>query len=464
MIQIQQIAQQYLATAEQSQAISQLNAVVLGAEVAWFTAVLEARMLHYFEKDHALDISDLAAPDLSESQSLYAQFVLQNQFNQWQRLALILAMLPHIKPEALDLFYIKNQQLDKRYPEFGGWNGKSHSGFLPTIETFLFVVAGGDLVRRFSALAEFDDESPLVKYRVISLNSEHQDEPFTAAALRLSGEYLTAFTTGMLHKPHYSSAFPAKRLTTPLEWQDLVLPSRVMEELNQLLSWISHQRQIMQMDIAKNLKPGFRALLYGPPGTGKSLTAALVGKHCDMDVYRVDLSALVSKYIGETEKNLAGVFDQAESKNWILFFDEADALFGARTQTQSSNDRHANQEVAYLLQRIEDFPGVVILASNIKDNIDIAFIRRFQAAIYFPMPDAKLRQTLWQNMLGEQNCQQREFDLPELADSYQLSGGAMTNVVRNSALLAIRQGRTQLSSEDIHESAQREMRKEGKSI
>ncbi len=105
-----------------------------------------------------------------------------------------------------------------------------------------------------------------------------------------------------------------------------------------------------------------------------------------MDVYRIDLSMIVSKYIGETEKNLARVFDLAENRNWILFFDEADALFGKRTSTNTSNDRHANQEVAYLLQRIEDFPGIIILATNLRSNIDEAFSRRFQSVVYFPMP------------------------------------------------------------------------------
>ncbi len=117
---------------------------------------------------------------------------------------------------------------------------------------------------------------------------------------------------------------------------------------------------------------------------GKSLTASLLGKSANMDVYRIDLSKVVSKYIGETEKNLSNIFDMAENKDWILFFDEADALFGKRTSASDSKDRYANQEVADLLQRIEDFPGIVILATNLKSNLDEAFARRFQSMIYFP--------------------------------------------------------------------------------
>jgi SpoVK/Ycf46/Vps4 family AAA+-type ATPase len=136
----------------------------------------------------------------------------------------------------------------------------------------------------------------------------------------------------------------------------------------------------------KQTEQGYRALFHGPPGTGKTLTAALVGKEFDIPVYRIDLSMVVSKYIGETEKNLELLFDRAEKKGWILFFDEADALFGKRTDVKDAHDRFTNQEVSYLLQRIEDYNGLVILATNMKSNIDEAFIRRLHLVIHFPLP------------------------------------------------------------------------------
>ena len=138
--------------------------------------------------------------------------------------------------------------------------------------------------------------------------------------------------------------------------------------------------------MAPKLRPGYRSLFYGPPGTGKTMTACLLGKSTGRDVYKVDLSLVVSKYIGETEKNLARVFDQAQHKGWILFFDEADALFGKRSETRDAHDRYANQEVSFLLQRIETFDGIAILASNQRENLDDAFTRRFESIIYFPMP------------------------------------------------------------------------------
>src|SRR5690606_1665724 len=145
----------------------------------------------------------------------------------------------------------------------------------------------------------------------------------------------------------------------------------------------------------KRLNPGFRVLFHGPPGTGKTLTASLLGKYTGKEVYKIDLSMVVSKFIGETEKNLANLFDKAENKDWILFFDEADALFGKRTNVRDAHDKYANQEVSFLLQRTETYAGLVILATNFKNNIDDAFARRFQSHIYFPSPAFGERLKIW---------------------------------------------------------------------
>src|SRR6202012_489898 len=187
-----------------------------------------------------------------------------------------------------------------------------------------------------------------------------------------------------------------------MEWEDIVLDDLVMAQVEEINTWLEHGDTLMNdWGLLKKIKPGYRALFYGPPGTGKTLTATLIGKASGRDVYKVDLSMIVSKYIGETEKNLSKIFDIAQYKNWILFFDEADALFGKRTAASSSNDRHANQQTAYLLQRIEDFPGIVILATNLKANMDDAFTRRFQAMIHFNMPTAEERYQLWNNAFSE---------------------------------------------------------------
>ena len=174
-----------------------------------------------------------------------------------------------------------------------------------------------------------------------------------------------------------------KLIETDKDWTDDALDPSIVEQLQSLVNWYKYRESPNNL-FAKKVGRSYRAVFYGSPDATKKIAAALVGKSLGQMVYEVDLSTIVSKYIGETEKNLENLFATAENKNWVLFFDEADALFGKRTDVKDSHDRFANLEVAYLMQRIEDYNGMVILASNTKSNIDPAFIRRFHAVIYFP--------------------------------------------------------------------------------
>ncbi len=177
-----------------------------------------------------------------------------------------------------------------------------------------------------------------------------------------------------------------------------------------------------------------------------------------------DLSQVVSKYIGETEKNLEKIFAKAERQNWILFFDEADALFGKRTNVQSSHDRYANQEVSYLLQRIEDYPGLLILASNYKSNMDDAFLRRFHSLIFFPNPKPADRLKLWQNTMPAGYPPEPVIRLNELAEKYELNGAAILNVVHYATLRSIARNDEWLRLSDLLDAIRKEFRKEEKSM
>jgi len=440
------------------------NAAALAREAAWFDSVLHARFTHYFgEPGTPFDVE--APPDLAHDPSEYAQVVREYEMGSDERIVLMLALLPHIRPQALDLFFTQNKLQGQRFTEFGGWRGKTHEGFLPTCETAAFVLAGDDLARRFEVLALFDDDHPFVRSRMLRLERAPSGEPRLGAMLGLGPEYLQRFTTGARHKPDYDRDFPARRITTVLGWDDLVLAPETRHDVENIVLWTKDAADLLRdWGLERTVKPGYRCLFYGPPGTGKTLTATLIGTTTGTDVYRIDLSMMVSKYIGETEKNLANVFDQAQDRRWILFFDEADALFGTRTEGTTSNDRHANQEIAYLLQRVEDFPGVVILASNLKANIDPAFARRFQSAIYFGMPDARQRLRLWQGMFRADGRLGPDVDLAALAEAYELSGGAMTNVVRHAAIGATRAGRDHVTQAELVQGIRKEMIKEGKTF
>ena len=188
-----------------------------------------------------------------------------------------------------------------------------------------------------------------------------------------------------------------------------------------------------------------------------------ISKEFNKDVYRVDLSQIVSKYIGETEKNLSKIFDRAEHKDWILFFDEADALFGKRTNVQSSHDKYANQEVSFLLQRVEDFHGLLILASNYKSNMDDAFLRRFHSIVHFPMPNAQERMKLWKQSLPTSIHHQGKLELMQLAEAHEISGASIVNIVQYASLRALSREDKMLRNEDLQLGIRRELRKEEKS-
>jgi hypothetical protein len=309
-----------------------------------------------------------------------------------ERLVLILSFLPHIRPDMLDPFFTQNQSVQRRFTEFGGMTGGSHGGFLPTAETAMFLLAGEDVASRLRYRYLFHPDHYLYTDNILRLNHQHRDEPPLSSALHLTSEYLERLSTGKPFNPPFSQEFPAQRISAAYEWDDLVLDSCARRDINDIVDWVSHRHKLLEdWGLKKPLKPGFRTLFCGPPSTGKSLTACLLGKATNMPVYRIDLSRVVSQYNGETEYKLAPLVDHAEHQNWILFFDEADSLFGRRTESRNANDRAANQQVSYLLQRIEDFNGVVILATNQRSHMDEAFSRRFQSIIVFAMPDAEQR-------------------------------------------------------------------------
>ncbi len=442
------------------------NARVLEQELLWFSEVLQTRInLHFGQACKYTAITEVAPPDLSSDSAEYARLVYQSDMSFDERIVLLLALIPHVRPEALDTLFVRNINFDRGFTEFGGWKGKTHGGFLPTCETAAFILAGNDLRRRLEIFHLFDESHFFRRQGILRLEYAESGEPLFSSALHLTSDYLHLLTSGDRKKPDHSREFPAKRITSPLEWSDLILGADVLAEIENINTWARYATTILdEWGLGRSIKRGYRSLFYGPPGTGKTLTATLIGKNAGVDVYRIDLSMVVSKYIGETEKNLANVFDQAESKNWILFFDEADALFGKRTATSSSNDRYANQEVSYLLQRVEDFPGIVVLATNMKANIDEAFARRFQSLVHFPMPDADQRRRLWEGMFSGTRRLEDGVNVAKLAEDYELSGGAIANVVRYGAINALQNGRQKISSSDLLKGVTKELRKEGRTV
>ncbi len=376
-------------------------------------------------------------------------------------LLLTIALVPHIKPNFYTSILQELMPQGGDFHEFGGVKGKNFRGILPTGETAQFILAGDNIKERLRIASIIKDDSFLTKEGILYIETVPKGEPFMSGRLILDSEWLERITTGTVALPRFSPSFPAEQLQTSLEWDDLILPKNTSEQLQELLTWIEHREKLREhKTLQKHLKPGYRALFHGPPGTGKTLTASLLGKVTGRPVFRVDLSMVVSKYIGETEKNLATLFDKAANKDWILFFDEADALFGKRTEIRDARDKFANQESAFLLQKVEAFPGLVILASNFKKNMDEAFARRFQSIIYFPSPDAEHRLLLWNSIIPKQLKLAKEVDLKKIADTYEFSGSNIVNIVHYCSLQVLDKKLKKLTPDLLMNGIRREYRKE----
>lgn len=444
------------------------NAKTLEAELAWFARVLQRRLDAYFADPPASPgLPDAACPppDLAGGASPYADLLRRHDLAPAQRLVLALALAPHLRPQLLDVLWTRNEATQRGFSEFGGIQAPQSGCFLPTGETAAFLLAGDDLAGRLLAAQLLADEASLARHDLLAPTSPVVGETLLAGSLRASRRLLDLVCRGVDGPARPEPGFPAQRVGTGLDWSDLVLPPATLAQLEEIRDWLQHGRTLLHdWGLGHRLRPGYTSLFHGPSGTGKTLSACLLGKLCRREVYRIDLSLVVSKYIGETEKNLAWVFDQAEQRGWILFFDEADALFGQRTRVESAHDRYANQEVSFLLQRIEDFDGVVILSSNLKGNIDDAFIRRFQSVVAFAMPRAGERLRLWREALPPRAALEPGLDLPRLAERHELSGGTIMNVVRYAALCALVRGDGTLRSDDVEEGVRRELLKEGRAF
>ncbi len=402
-------------------------------------------------------------PPLNEWKLPLSDFIQKQDLKYDEAVLLLIALIPHIEPDLFDNVIHEVLSDASNFPKLGGVRGKNSRAFLPTGETALFLMTGNGIEEKHQIQELFGAEHLFTKTEILWLEELPVGEPAMSGKIILAQEYVELFTFGSTTPPRFSSNFPAQLITTTLAWSDVVLNDETKQHIEEIENWAKYGNQLLnEWGLANRIKPGFRALFYGPPGTGKTLTASLIGNLTDRAVYKIDLSTIVSKFIGETEKNLSSLFSKAENKNWILFFDEADAIFGKRTNVKDAHDKYANQEVSYLLQRIENFNGMVILASNQKSNIDDAFIRRFQSIINFPMPNAIERAEIWRKSFPDNLQFEASIDFNVIGQKYELAGGNIINVVQFACLKAFPLDDKTIKLEHILEGIRKEYNKDGK--
>jgi AAA+ superfamily predicted ATPase len=258
----------------------------------------------------------------------------------------------------------------------------------------------------------------------------------------------------------------AQRIPTGFTWDDLVLPKDTLDAVREVVRFARHRPYLLEdWGFSKKLPygRGVSAILAGPPGTGKTMVAQLLAHELGYDLYRIDLSQIVNKYIGETEKNLARIFDEAETSHAVLFFDEADSLFAKRTEVKSSNDRYANLEVNYLLQRMETYDGVTLLATNLEQGLDEAFKRRVRFSIQFEMPEEPERKRLWRSMFPPEVPLAHDIDFDTVANRFEMAGGYIKKAALRAALIAV-EARRAISTADLLEAARLEYREMGRVV
>jgi hypothetical protein len=377
---------------------------------------------------------------------------------------LMLALVPHISPNFFESIIQEQLPGGGDFAEFGGVKATNHRSMLPTGETVQFVLAGTSVEDRLKVQFYFSEDHFFFRESILWIEPVKEGEPVMSGRIILAQDIVDKILLGKESAPRFGVDFPAKRISTQMNWNDLVLPNKTSQQVTDIITWLKHHHKIAaDENLKRKIKPGYRVLFYGPSGTGKTLTAGLIGKEFNKEVYRIDLSQVVSKYIGETEKNLETVFKRAESKDWILFFDEADALFGKRTNVQSSHDKYANQEISYLLQRVEDYPGLMILASNFRHNLDDAFVRRFHAVIHFPIPNENERFVLWQKSLPDSLTLNDTVALQHLAAKYELTGASILNAVQFAVLQCYSRNTMEIQQTDLLDGIRKELMKEEKS-
>ena len=256
----------------------------------------------------------------------------------------------------------------------------------------------------------------------------------------------------------------AQKIHPRYDWDDIILPRDQVEQLHEICSYVKHYHTVYgSWGFGQKLSrgKGLNMLFAGPPGTGKTMAAEIMANKLGLDLYKIDLSVIVSKYIGETEKNLERIFREGQTSNAILLFDEADALFGKRSEVRDSHDRYANIEIAYLLQRMEEYDGVVILATNLRKNMDEAFARRMHFTVEFPIPEEADRYRIWQSIFPKEAPLAEDINLSFLARQFKITGGNIKNIALSAAFLAAEDGGS-INMDTLIRATKREYQKMGK--
>lgn len=402
----------------------------LNEEMKWLQLLIEMRCKELFleEETELNSIDEVPEVPILDDESPYSITTNTHQLTSIDRVILALGIASAHYPSILKTFIQIEENSSAFAIEAGGEYNKANRSFKPTFQTALFLLSGKNLSLWSHYSAQLIKGSVLLKNDIIYNRSSTE---FIHGKIELDTAYLNYFLSGQKPQLDHGSYFPGRLYKSNLTMDDIILEDNVREQIKPIEHYIKALENGFFKSNDHSFKAGFIALFYGAPGTGKTMLAGILANTYAIDMYHVDLSQVVSKYIGETEKNLEVLFNRLQGKNCMLFFDEADALFGKRSDVKDAHDRYANQEVSYLLQRIEKFDGLTVLASNFENNMDDAFKRRIDVSINVIRPTEMTRESLWKNYLPKNITFESDNLLKHLAKEYSYTGSNIRNIMKN---------------------------------
>lgn len=397
------------------------------------------------------------------SDSRYEQFLREYELSDSDSLFVSLALAASFSPEILG--ELIQASLDKSWTSYtGGFLLKGSSVFCPTVRTAIFLLAGKDIEKRALYTTMYHPKHPLFVSGIIRAEAPAPSAVFLDYQIIFNDPFLGTILQGETPTLDREHAFPVKRSNSSHVLSDVILKDDTYVALSKLQKFAANMKKLWEINTASKVRNNFISIFSGDPGTGKSHAAEAIGNELGLPVYKVNFAQMVSKYIGETEKNLEKVFDRFDKQNCILFFDEAESIFSKRSEVKDSHDQHANNLQSYLLQKVEEFSGIIILATNVHNltqYFDKAFQRRFRLLVEFEFPDYPERKKLWDRSLFPPFT--FEAGLTEqLSKNYQLSGGSIYNVVSDAVIEALHRETHLIGFELLETALKDEFKKTGR--
>lgn len=398
-----------------------------------------------------------------DRESHFGKFVTERALSNTEIAIAIIALAASFAPETLAP--LREAVLKEGKGNFlGGYMPKDRPFFIPTLRTVIYLLAGRNITHKAQILSELHPKMNVFSLGIVKAIAPERTTGFLDYRLILNDQFLNTLLTGTPPKLDGDPGFPVRRAGSKHQLADVIVKPSTMEGLMKLLRFARNMQKLFSLPGSEKVRRNYLCVFSGEPGTGKSYAAEAVGNEIDLPVYKVNFAQLVSKYIGETEKNLEAVFDRFNKQPGILFFDEAEAIFSRRTEVKDAHDQYANNLQSYLLQKVEEFEGIVVLATNVSDltqYFDKAFQRRIRSIVNFEFPDYAERKLIWERSLFPPFSFLPNL-VEDLAKNYQLTGGSIYNVVSDAIIEALDNDEQELIKEMMESAMKDEYKKNGR--